>query len=95
MPQDIKEHSILKIDAKIMFFTILCNTKYYKCVFLDTYFCILLNGNSKIGVKFAYMRKKLYLCKLLCASARSREYFRKRFHYKNYGIQIFKYALYS
>lgn len=64
-------------------------------MFFATFLCVLLNRSSKIGVKFAYMRKKLYLCKLLCASARSREYFRKRFHYKNYGIQIFKYALYS
>ena len=28
---------------------------------------------SKIGAKFAYVRKKMYLCRLICASERLRE----------------------
>jgi hypothetical protein len=71
-----------KISKNTRFIENLCkdsrfyNTMQYKvlkiCI-LNTYFLILLNGSSKIRVKFAYVRKNVYLCRLLCASARSRE----------------------
>ena len=73
MPQDIKEHLILENRCKDITFYNTMQYKVLKMCILDTYFCILLNGNSKIGVKFAYMRKNIYLCRLICASARSRE----------------------
>ena len=93
MPQDIKEHLILENRCKDITFY---NTMQYKvlemCIFRHI-FLHFANGNSKIGVKFAYMRKNIYLCRLFMRECALTRINMERFHYKNYGIQISKYAL--
>ena len=56
---------------------------------MPVFLLILINGSSKMGVKFADIRKKLYLCRLLCASMRLREIIWRIFqHNKLWNINI-------